>query len=110
MNCMGLADLLELHPSPIDKEHLDGPKLARWIRRNHSNLDAQLENDADRVREWEGGTPAGLVVADRVLVRLDSHIHQLPPDTWIDKPPRRPRRKRTPTGQLALPERKAAAA
>ena len=105
MNLTDLQQLLDCHPSPDGKSWLHGSKVAEWIGENHSDLSAQLGCDLRRIQEWRKGTPARLDSVDRVLTRLGGHIHELPPDIWIETPRRRPRssKKRTvePAGVLA---------
>jgi hypothetical protein len=95
MNFTDLAEVFQLHPSPLDKDWLDGPRLAAWIKAHHTDLFAQLGNGKEmkNLEAWERGQPAQLRNADRVLCRLGSHIHELDPALWIDKPKRRPRRR-----------------
>ena len=56
------------------------------FRANHRDLIAQLGADLRRVQLWENGDAARLGSADEILTRLSSHIHELPPDVWIDDP------------------------
>lgn len=83
-----------LYPTPPGREWLDGPKLANWIREHCLDLSAQLGNDMRRLQLWEKGEAASIKAADKILVRLGCHIHELPPDLWIANPSSsRPRNK-----------------
>ena len=75
-----------LYATPLDKEWLDGPKLARWIREHCLDLTARLGNDMRRLQLWEKGDAAHIETVDRMLSRLDCHIQELPPHFWIDDP------------------------
>jgi hypothetical protein len=99
-------EIVVLRPSPLDKEWLDGPKLANWIREHCFDLTAQLGDDMRRLQLWEKGDAAHIETADRVLVRLECHIHELPLDFWIASPSAsRPRNR---TGQFAAGRRQSA--
>lgn len=90
----------ELEPTP-ERVFLDGPQLAEWIRGHYDDLTAQLGKDLKRVQMWEKGSPAELGTADRILTQLGGHLIELPPEVWIDKPPRKARTKRRPPKAMA---------
>ncbi len=92
-------ETVALYPTPLDKEWIDGPKLARWIREHCRDLTAQLGNDMRRLQIWDDGDAAYIETADRMLGRLDCHIQELPPDFWIDDPSAT--RARNKAGQFA---------
>lgn len=91
---MELGDLLSFTPSPelrpVGSTFLDGPRVAIWIHEHHRDLKAQLGKDLRHVERWAEGTSPKLPTVDRVLARLGSHVHQLPPDVWVSSPLQRP--------------------
>jgi hypothetical protein len=100
-----LSDLLNLHPSPDDRRFLNGPMLATWLKAHHADLKAQLGANYKRVERWAAGDAARWDAADAILTALDCHVHQLPPEMWIEGPAKS--RERSSAG-LFLEEKTAA--
>lgn len=62
----------------------DGPKVAKWIT---DNLQPSKHDYATcrRLSDWRKGGQADFFTVDRVMVRYDRHVSEIPENIWRDK-------------------------
>ena len=76
-------------------EWADGKKLAEWLYENGilgNEHDPEWKNITRRVRIYASGAEdASIGVVDRIMVKADSHISEIPDEVWLKERRKRPR-------------------
>jgi Transposase len=68
---------------------LDGQRLVEWLEdRGCSLTKAVLGHHERAVRHWRDGGACSVFQADRVLTKLDIHLHEVPGHLWLEESPK----------------------
>ena len=71
-----------------ERNWLDGPRLVEWLEDRSANLAKPVLGDHERaIRHWREGGACSVFQADRVLTKLNIHLHELPDHLWLEESP-----------------------
>ncbi len=73
-----------------ERNWLNGARLVAWLEERGFPLTATEVGGHDRaIRHWRDGGACSIFQADRLLTKLDVHLHEVPDGLWLEETPKK---------------------